>query len=338
MRYTVNAAPLRGYDGEVPMKPRMFVGSSSLKAPYAGELKNQLRSRADVMPWNRGFFQINTSYLASLINGLKKADFAAFVFAPDDILQIKGEKHEAIRDNVLFEFGLALGILGEERAFFLVPKVQGKLRLPSDLSGISTIQFDSKQRNLKTALGPTCRKIGKQIDKHGVRQARFAPPQIEIIQSPKVLCACSPWYYTTFKKDIELIRSQTRKMSAEITEAHSIDSTKLYKTLLGKKFDIIHIAAYVHPRTGDVCFGDLNGEGGTVSDERADPITAAAFSRLVELAGCVGYVRLSSFGGQVGENYKHDRRYGFDFLQRHPSVGAGIVYVPIQRNFSLKRV
>jgi CAP12/Pycsar effector protein, TIR domain len=265
------------------MKPRMFVGSSSPKARYAAELKNQLKSRADVMPWHQGFFQINTSYLGSLIDGLKEADFAAFVFAPDDVLKIKGEELQAIRDNVLFEFGLALGILGKERAFFLVPKVQDKLRLPSDLLGISTIQFDSKQRNLKTALGPTCRRIGKQIDECGVRQARLTPPQIETIKNPKVLCACSPWYYKTFRQEIELIRSETKNMSAKITEAHSIDSHKLTNTLMDNKFDLIHIAAYVHPKTGDVCFGGLNRVGGTVSDESADPISAAAFSKLIEL-------------------------------------------------------
>jgi predicted nucleotide-binding protein len=268
-----------------PMKPRLFVGSSSEKRLYALALQKQLKSSAEVTVWDQGFFQINIGYLASLIDGLQESDFAAFVFAPEDILEIREEKLESIRDNVLFEFGLALGKLGKDRAFFLVPEVQDKLRLPSDLMGISTVTFDSNQTNFEAALGPAVFSILQAIARFGVRQERLGQPQIETIKNPKVLCACSPWYFkTSFQKDVELIRKETKNLSARISESNNINSRQLTEILLEDKFDIIHIAAYVHPRTGDVCFGDLTSEGGPPNDDSADAIPAVAFSRLIELA------------------------------------------------------
>ena len=76
------------------MKPRLFVGSSSEQSLYALALQTRLRDWAEVTLWNQGFFQLNVSYLASLIEGLQESDFAAFVFAPDDILEIREEKLE----------------------------------------------------------------------------------------------------------------------------------------------------------------------------------------------------------------------------------------------------
>ena len=79
---------------------------------------------------------MNTSYLDSLTNGLKDFDFGVFIFAPDDILKLRDQTHAAVRDNVLFEFGLFMGKLGKERVFFVLPQEHGNLRLPSDLLGI----------------------------------------------------------------------------------------------------------------------------------------------------------------------------------------------------------
>ena len=161
------------------MKPSLFIGSSSEKVLYALALQNQLQSSADVTVWNQGFFALNTSYLESLINGLNDSDFGIFVFAPDDILSLRGENLASVRDNVLFELGLSMGKLGRQRAFFVLPEDHGSLRLPSDLLGISTVTFDATRINIEAALGPACFKILQAIEKHGVRQDRLAPSAIE---------------------------------------------------------------------------------------------------------------------------------------------------------------
>jgi Predicted nucleotide-binding protein containing TIR-like domain len=267
------------------MKPRLFVGSSSEKLLYALALKNQLESHADVALWNQGVFRPNISYLASLLDELGGSDFAAFIFAPDDILGIREETLDSVRDNVLFEFGLALGKLGTERAFFLLPEVKNKLRLPSDLLGISTIEFDGKESNYEAALSHAIYTLARSIDKYGMRQERLTQSAIETVQSPKVLCACSPFYLkTSFLEDVKLIRKQTENLSPKIYESNGVNSKQFREILMDENFDIIHIAAYVHPKNGDVCFCDLNSEGVPVDDESPDSIEAVAFSKLIQLA------------------------------------------------------
>jgi hypothetical protein len=266
------------------MKPRLFIGSSSEKRVYALALQKQLDSYAEVTIWDQGFFRLNVSYLESLIDGLRECDFAAFIFAPDDLLEIREEAVESVRDNVLFELGLALGKLGTDRAFFLVPRIQDRLRIPSDLLGISSIKFDNNRTNIEAALGPACFNVIQAIKQFGVRQERLPQPVIETIKNPRVLCASSSFYFNkSFEKDIELIRKETKNLSAQIFEANSVTSQQITEILLDNNFDIVHIAAYVHPKTGAVCFGDVTG-GTCPAEDSADPIHAAAFSRLIELA------------------------------------------------------
>jgi Predicted nucleotide-binding protein containing TIR-like domain len=267
------------------MKPSLFIGSSSEKLLYAFALQDQLKSSADVTLWSQGFFSLNTSYLESLINGLNDSDFGVFVFAPDDILTLRNETLASIRDNVLFEFGLSMGKLGRERVFFILPENQGNLRLPSDLLGISTVTFDTNRGNIEAALGPACFKILQAIDKFGVRQERLVPPMIEIIKAPKVLCACSPQYFhLSFQKDVELIKRETQKIAAQISELHSTDSEGLTKALMDNQFDIVHISAYVDPKTGEIYFNDIGSDGVPPIGVIIDSMPAVSFSRLIEMA------------------------------------------------------
>lgn len=276
------------------MKPHLFIGCSSEELLYAYAMQDQLKSKADVTLWNQGFFELNTSYLDSLTNGLNDSDFGVFIFAPDDILKLRDQTHAAVRDNVLFKFGLFMGKLGKERVFFVLPQEQGNLRLPSDLLGISTVTFDPGRSEVEAALGPVCFKILKAIEKFGIRQERLGSPSIEIINSPKVLCTCSPQYFhLSFQKDFELIRKETQKISAQISQLHSTNSYDLKNILMENTFDIIHIIAYVDPKTGDIYFSDVNSDGVPIDSAKVDLIQASSFSivqlaktRLVVLATC----------------------------------------------------
>ena len=267
------------------MKPTLFIGSSSEKLDYAYALQSQLTSSADVTLWNQGFFALNSSYLESLIEGLHNSDFGVFVFAPDDILKLRDESLASVRDNVLFELGLFMGKLGRKRAFFILPEDQDRLRLPSDLLGISTATFDAKQSNIEAALGPACFRIRQAIKECGVRQERLASRTIEVINTPRVLCACSPQYFhLSFQKDVELIRNETQKISAQVSELHSTDSRSLTEALMENEFDIVHISAYVGPKTGEIYFNDVDNDGTPPDGVAIDSMPAVSFAKLIELA------------------------------------------------------
>lgn len=56
-----------------------------------------------------------------------------FILAPDDMTFSKDETKPAPRDNVLFESGLFMGVLGRERVFLVYDQAVG-LKIPSDLA------------------------------------------------------------------------------------------------------------------------------------------------------------------------------------------------------------
>jgi Predicted nucleotide-binding protein containing TIR-like domain len=266
------------------MKPQIFIGSSTegLSAAYA--LQAQLESKADVTIWNQGFFRLNGNFLDDLSRGLKETDFGVFIFSPDDETKMRGETFEAARDNVLFEFGMYLGGLGKNRSFFILPRDQTRFRLPSDLLGISTVTYDGDNKNRKAALGPACFEILQAIDSHGIRQERLVCPTQEIVKNPRILCACSPQFYDlSFQADIDIIKKETKQISDSIVEMRNASSANLREIMMENQFDIIHIAAYVHPKTGDVYFSEGLRDGVFPEGERIDSIPAQAFATLIGL-------------------------------------------------------
>ena len=53
---------------------------------------------------------------------MAELDYGIFVFVPNDVLEIRNQQYEAVRDNIIFEFGLFIGKLGKDKCFILVPK------------------------------------------------------------------------------------------------------------------------------------------------------------------------------------------------------------------------
>jgi predicted nucleotide-binding protein len=72
--------------------------------------------------------------------------FAIILLSPDDIAYSKDEKHEnayfRARQNVVFEMGYFIGVLGRKSVFVLYKK-EPKFEIPSDYSGVLYTSFDS---------------------------------------------------------------------------------------------------------------------------------------------------------------------------------------------------
>lgn len=122
--------------------PIMFVGSSVEGLPLAQELPACLQhDKVIVRPWTtKGVFGPSSIAIDELIKHVEEADFALFVFGPDDKIQSRGKKHAAPRDNVIFEMGLFTGRLGRERVFMVKDK-DVNLKIPSDLTGVTPITY-----------------------------------------------------------------------------------------------------------------------------------------------------------------------------------------------------
>ncbi|QWF72179.1 nucleotide-binding protein [Methylomonas paludis] len=117
----------------------LFIGSSSEAKHYAQKIELVAAENAlfDVIAWwHMDVARPGESFLESLFSLLHQACFAIFVATPDDLLIKRGEDSLAIRDNVLFEYGLFAGYLGRRKT--LLVQI-GKTDIPTDLSGINRI-------------------------------------------------------------------------------------------------------------------------------------------------------------------------------------------------------
>jgi hypothetical protein len=266
------------------MKPKVFIGSSSEDLLHAQALQRQLEDGAEVVIWNQGFFKPNYSFLENLLKGLDEIDFGVFVFAPNDVVNFRGKEYAAARDNVLFELGLAMGRLGRERVFFMLPARQEDLRLPSDLLGIATVTFDAEQQSSEVGVRCAAQTIRQAIKQHGIRQDRLIPPSVESIRNPRVLCVRSAAYaLEAFQKDVDLIKRETVKIGAQIKEVPDATAQMLRELLLKETFELIHLCAYVDAKSGTIFFGPESDGFGSQGDAVAS-MSAESFAKLVELS------------------------------------------------------
>ena len=121
-------------------------------------------------------------------------------------------------------------------------------------------------------------------------------------------------FSSLFPKDVELIKRETEKISAEVRELHNTNPDELIQVLLENRFDLIHISAYVNPKTGEIYFNDVNDKGIPVDGVKIDSIGAERFAKLIEIAESpardLSNLRLIAAGSEVGKDYKYDRGNG----------------------------
>ena len=153
-------------------KARLFIGSSVEGLRVANEIQALLDHDAEVTVWHQGVFGPSGGTLENLVQMARKFDFAVLVLTPDDVLTKRDKRMNAPRDNVLFELGLFIGILGRERTYFVHPRED--MALPSDLAGITPITYDANRsdKNLRAAMGPVATSLRSQLEKLGSRQSQ----------------------------------------------------------------------------------------------------------------------------------------------------------------------
>ena len=125
-----------------PSKPSVFVASSSEGLIFAEVLQAQLGDHYNSHLWTYDIFRPGSYPLETLEEQLEQRHYAIIVATPDDDLIKRGNESKAIRDNLLIEYGLFVGKLGRKRTFLLMP-ANSDLGMPSDLTGLTTVRYDS---------------------------------------------------------------------------------------------------------------------------------------------------------------------------------------------------
>jgi len=151
-------------------KPFVFIGSSSEGLEVAKSIKANLDHSCECQIWCQGLFGLSEGTLESLVNSISMFDFAILALTNDDLLTTRGADYNSPRDNVLFELGMFIGGLGKKRTFIVIDK-SAKLKLPSDLAGITPASFEPPQKGkMQSAVGTACYEIEQAISSIGLKK------------------------------------------------------------------------------------------------------------------------------------------------------------------------
>ena len=146
--------------------------------------------------------------------------------------------------------------------------------LRSDLPEADFEQYERKLRDLEK----TYEKEHDRLAECSVEQAG-----VEIVQDPRALCISSHQFMAQgFENQLDIV---LKAFPAALPHERVFDSESLKKLVLQQrqKAQVVHIAAYVCPRSGDLYFSDVDLSTG-VSSGPVDRITADALERLLETA------------------------------------------------------
>ena len=165
-------------------KPIVFVGSSMEYHSVAEAVAKAIPSdTAAARLWSENVFRASSFPIEDLTAQLRVCDFAVLVAGADDKVVSRGRRSSVPRDNVIFEIGLFMGALSRQRTFLLEPHGAG-VKLPSDLKGINTLDYDPAIANLAAAVQPAVSKLLDIIGEVGVKSG----------QSSSTHSPSSPWF------------------------------------------------------------------------------------------------------------------------------------------------
>lgn len=148
-------------------KIHVFIISSVEALPIARVIQTAFEHDPfTVVIWTDGVFRASQYSVESLEKELDRSDFAIAIAQPDDSTQTRDGISLTPRDNVIFELGFFMGRLGRHCSLLLEPRGE-EVKLPSDLTGITTISYRYDPANPAAALGPACNRIREIINELG---------------------------------------------------------------------------------------------------------------------------------------------------------------------------
>jgi predicted nucleotide-binding protein len=126
-------------------KSKVFIASSGAALELAKQLRAQLDPKTcEGKLWTEVSQQAaGQSILTMLKEAAKEYDFAVIILTNDDVMVGQAGQMPKARDNCVFEAGLFMGVIGQDRCF-LLSSVEAR-NLPSDLGGIIYLPFTEPQ-------------------------------------------------------------------------------------------------------------------------------------------------------------------------------------------------
>jgi hypothetical protein len=234
---------------------------------------------------------VGSKWLDEVTQALKRADLHLILCSPD----------ATKRPWIQFEAGAA-----HLRGIPIIPICHSGLTLAqlpvplSEYEGLQITKADDIQalyRMIATALGSDIPKVDFQVlekemaaidavyAKEQALTGTVLDPQgsVERISNPKALCISSRQFNKLgFENQLQIVLNA---FPAVVPHQRVFTSSELREAIMDDgKFDIVHIAAYVCPRTGDLYFTDVDENSGRSVVAEPDLLSADALASLLQLA------------------------------------------------------
>ena len=104
----------------------------------------------------------------------------------------------------------------------------------------------------------------------------------EVVEKPKALCVSSPQFLKLgFENQLENV---INAFPASVKHQIALSSSDLREAMKADKFDIVHIAAYVCPRSGNLYFSDVDPRTGAGLNDEHDILDAESLAKLFRFA------------------------------------------------------
>jgi hypothetical protein len=162
---------------------RVFLPSSTEGRTRARDLRSRLPDDWFVELWDEGTAVPGSTLLDGLLRAGAEVDFAVLVLSADDELRSRGQVCTVPRDNLLFEAGLFIGMLGPGRTLLVEDERDG-LKLPTDLAGINRVQYRSRvggpdgREEDRGPLDTAAREVERAVRRVG-RRTHGVPPSTD---------------------------------------------------------------------------------------------------------------------------------------------------------------
>jgi hypothetical protein len=232
---STNSAP-----GQYPdVAPRVFIGSSSESLDLARRIGVELKSgqELEVKVWDQNVLQSGQMLLEGLRRSVSLFDFVIVLLSADDIVESREDRKRAPRDNVIFELGMFMGVLGLGRAFpIIVLDPESPLKLPTDLAGLLYTRLDIDKIDNSAYLTEKVAGVREQIDKRSESVPLSLLPALGLAHG----------YLNNFlipvKERLSALASTERYNEEELKE---VESLKFIKEIKDEKY----IFSILHPRS-----------------------------------------------------------------------------------------
>jgi Predicted nucleotide-binding protein containing TIR-like domain len=155
----------------------VFIGSSTEAEEAASEVQAILQAGgfAEAHHW-RDVFPAGEGTLRSLAEVAQRCDFAILILSGDDVTISREMARKTVRDNIVFELGYFMGVIGQSRTFML-HNSPDRVIIASDLAGITRQPYNAgSDGDLRNSLRSACTELTRVMKRLGPRMKTVRLP------------------------------------------------------------------------------------------------------------------------------------------------------------------